>query len=234
MFRMLVTLARGAAAAADEDVADRTALLVLDQQIREAAAATERGRRALAFAVAHDESEARRLEATLVRIADLEERAVAALEGGREDLASEAAETIAMLETDRDAITEARADSAQKINNLKTTMAAAGRRLAELERGRRLARASDAVRALKRRGGLFGSGDASLEDAEATLRRVRERQGETDAVETAIAQLGSGTAGDTVASRLEAAGFGKPTRSTSSHVLDRLKQRAQAAPGAAD
>lgn len=231
MFKMLVTLARGAAAAADEQVADHAALMVLDQQIRDAAAAIERGRRALALAVAHDDGEGRRLEAVRTRIADLETRAVAALDGGREDLASEAAETIAMLEADRDAIAAARRDSAVKIANLKTTMAVAGRRLAELQRGRRLARAAEAVHAVKRRGGAFG--DASLGDAEATLRRLKERQGEAEAVEAAIARLDGGAGGDTVDGRLEAAGFGTPTRPTGSRVLDRLRARVAAAPPAA-
>ena len=42
------------------------------------------------FSVAQDEAEGKRLETTLQRIADLEERAVAALNGGAEELAAEA------------------------------------------------------------------------------------------------------------------------------------------------
>jgi phage shock protein A len=55
-----------------------------------------RGRRAskrtLALAIAGDQQEGRRLDATNARIADLELRATAALDGGREDLAREAAQ----------------------------------------------------------------------------------------------------------------------------------------------
>ena len=119
MFKTFFALARGAAAAAEEELTDRSALLILDQQIRDAATAVERGKRALGVAVAHDEAEGKRLEATLARIADLEERAVAALAGGREDLASEAAESIAMMEDDRDAVREARTTFAREIGNLK-------------------------------------------------------------------------------------------------------------------
>jgi len=71
MFKTIVTLMRGAAAAAEEQVADRSALLILDQQIRDAAAAIERSKRALAVAIAQDEAEGKRLETTLRRIADL-------------------------------------------------------------------------------------------------------------------------------------------------------------------
>ena len=102
MLKTVFTLIRGSVAAAEEELADRSALLVLDQQIRDSAAAIERGKRALALAIAQDEAEGKRLENTNARIADLEERAVAALAAGREDLAGEGAEAIAVLEADRD------------------------------------------------------------------------------------------------------------------------------------
>ena len=65
MFKTLTTLVRGAAAKAEEEFADRHALLILDQQIRDAAAAIERAKRALSIAIAQDEAEGKRLEATL-------------------------------------------------------------------------------------------------------------------------------------------------------------------------
>src|SRR6188508_3327031 len=109
MLKTIVTLFRGATFRAEEEFADRSALLILDQHIRDAAAGIERAKRALAVAIAQDEAEGRRLDSTLARIADLEERATAALAAGREELATEAAEAIAMMEADRDAIREARA-----------------------------------------------------------------------------------------------------------------------------
>src|SRR6201991_2594657 len=101
-------LLRGAAPAAEKDAIDRSALLILDQHIRDAAAGIERAKRALAVAIAQDEAEGKRLDTTLARIADLEERATAALAGGRDDLAAEAAEAFALMEADRDAIRQAR------------------------------------------------------------------------------------------------------------------------------
>jgi len=233
MFKTLFTLARGAAAAAEEEMHDRNALLILDQQIRDAASAVERGKRALAIAVAHDEAEGKRLEATLARIADLEERAVAALAGGREDLASEAAESIAMMEADHDAVRESRTTFAREISHLKRTTADAGRRLAELERGRRIAQAAEAVRRLKSRGPARLGGPTALADAEATLRRLRERQAEDAAIDASAESLDADVATDTIATRLESAGFGKRTRPTAADVLDRLHKRASAGSGAA-
>src|SRR6185295_6374777 len=103
MFKTVFTLFRGSVAVAEEELEDRTALLILDQQVRDAAAAVERSKRSLALAIAQDQQEGRKLDTTNARIADLEVRATAALDGGREDLAREAAQAIANMEADRDA-----------------------------------------------------------------------------------------------------------------------------------
>src|SRR5256885_2159962 len=129
MLKAIVTLVRGAAFRAEAEFADRSALLILDQQIRDSAAAIERAKRALAVAIAQDEAEGKRLDTTLSRIADLEERAVAALNGRREELAHEAAEAIAVMEADRDAIREARATFAREIAGLKATVRKSSQRL---------------------------------------------------------------------------------------------------------
>ena len=158
MLKTIFTLVRGATFRAEEEFADRSALLILDQQIRDAAAGIERAKRALAVAIAQDEAEGKRLETTLSRIADLEERAVAALNGGSEELAAEAAEAIAVMEADRDSIREARATFAREIAGLKATVRKSSQRLTELERGRRIASAAESVRRLKAGSGLAGPG----------------------------------------------------------------------------
>ena len=74
MFKTVLTLFRGSVAAAGEELEDRSALLILDQQMRDAAGAVERSKRTLALAIAGDQQEGRRLDATNARIADLEVR----------------------------------------------------------------------------------------------------------------------------------------------------------------
>src|SRR4029078_8209496 len=100
MFKTVLTLFRGSVAAAGGELEDRSALLILDQQMRDAGTAVDRSKRTLAIAIAQDQMEGRRLDATCARIADLELRATAALDGGREDLAREAAQQIGHLEAD--------------------------------------------------------------------------------------------------------------------------------------
>ena len=226
MLKTIFTLVRGASFRAEEELTDRSALLILDQQIRDAAAGIERAKRALAVAIAQDEAEGKRLETTLSRIADLEERAVAALNGGSDELAAEAAEAIAVMEADRDSIREARATFAREVAGLKATVRKSTHRLTELERGRRIASAAESVRRLKAGSGLAApAGAPALADAEATLRRLRERQFEDTAAANAFEALDTEPNPTSVADRLEAAGFGKRTRPTAASVLERLKQK---------
>jgi len=223
MFKTVLTLFRGSVAAAGEELEDRTALLILDQQMRDAAAAVERSKRSLALAIAQDQQEGRRLETTRARIADLEVRATAALDGGRDDLAREAAQAIANLEADRDAAMTARSLFAGEIARLKRHVASAEARITELDRGRRIARASEAVRTL-RRGGIEAARpyESTLPEAETTLRRLRERQMEAQAADEALLELDAASGPLAAAEKLAEQGFGPRLKPTADDVLARL------------
>ena len=226
MFKTVLTIFRGSIAAADEELQDRSALLVLDQQMRDAAAAVERSKRSLALAIAGDQQEGRRLEATNARIADLEVRATAALEGGREDLAREAAQAIANLEADRDAAMTARTLFASEISRLKRHVANAEARITELDRGRRLARASEAVRSLRRSGiEAVRPYESTLPEAEATLKRLRERQMEAQAADDALFEIDTASGPLATAEKLAEQGFGPRIKATADDVLARLKAK---------
>ncbi|SFG97972.1 PspA/IM30 family protein [Methylobacterium gossipiicola] len=223
MFDLFRTLARGAAAQAREDIIDRNALLILDQQIRETRAALERSRMALAAAEAGDRAEARRHAEVEARAADLEERAVAALAANRDSLAAEAADAIAELEAEAAAIRDARDRFARELARLRAVVADATRRQAELERGRRIAAAAESARRL----GVAAAPEdrATLREAEATLARLRARQAEAADIDAALAEPQPGA---DIAERLEREGFGKATRPTGAAILERLRGRAAA------
>ena len=220
MFKTIVTLCRGRQAEATEALADANALTLLDQHIRDASADLERARRALAIATAQDAGEAARAVDLRGKIADLEARALAALEGGAEDLADEATAAIAALENDLEGATTARENFARETGRLRAATADAEKRFLDLERGRRAARAGEAVRRLRSRG---ADNSSALRDAEATLKRLRERQSEDEAVNSAL----EAQAAPCIAEKLEAAGFGAATRFTARSVLERLKQKRQ-------
>jgi phage shock protein A len=227
MFKTLFLLIRGSAASAVEEIADRNALLILDQQMREAGAAIERAKRALALAIAQDGAEAKRLDAAIARIADLEVRVKAALEAGNEGIAREGAETIAALEADRDAAQAARTLFASEIARLRAIVTQAEQRLTTLDRGRRVARAAESVRTMRKTPIEEGRPhESTLSEAEATLQRLRERQAESMAADDALAQLDPATNPIGVAERMAAQGFGPRLKTTADDVLARLRASA--------
>jgi phage shock protein A len=227
MLKTLITLVRGRTALIAEEVADQDAFLILDQQMRDATGALDRAKKAFAVAIAQESQEGQRLDATHARIADLETRAVAAIEAGRTDLATEAAETIATLEAECDASVTARALFATEIAKLKGHILQQQMRFSQLERGRRIARAAEAVRVARR--GRIESAPifaGTLAEAETTLARLREHQVVADTAEAAFEALDTATGPIAVAEKLSAEGFGPRLRPNAADVLARLRERA--------
>jgi phage shock protein A len=230
MFKTLITLARGTSARAAEMLEDQNALLILDQQIRDAAAALDRARRALAIAAAQDASEEKRIAALQADIKDLETRATAALET-REDLAAEAAEAIAGLEVDLAAAQASHASFTRESARLRQLVRNGERRLADLERGRRTAQAADAVRRLRTKGvWTVGTNASALRDAETTLERLRRNQSEAEIADNVYDELDREGGANLTKEKLEKAGFGERTKPTAASVLERLKRARQSQP----
>ena len=227
MLKTLITLVRGRTSLIAEEIADQNALLILDQQMRDATGALDRAKKALAVAIAQENQEGQRPDATYSRISDLETRAVAVIDAGRDDLATEAAETIAALEAERDASLTARALFATETAKLKAHVLQQQMRLSQLERGRRIARAAEAVR-VTRRGRIEDASifAGTLAEAETTLARLREHQVEADIAEAAFEALDAATSPIAVAEKLSAEGFGPRLRPNAADVLARLKERA--------
>ncbi len=222
MFKTVVTLLRGQAAVAQEGLADRNALLLLDQQMRDAQASLNRAQHALAVALAEEAQEEKRTAAIADRIASLESRARAALAGARRDLATEAAETIAALEVERETGREARTLFAAEIARLRALISDAEQRLAALQQGRRVARVAEAVRVTRRRIEATGPAQCTLTEAEQTLARLRTRQSTVLTAEDTLDGITVATRPRAVEERLADAGFGPPTRPTAASVLARL------------
>jgi len=209
MLKTLITLVRGRTYAIAEEVADQNALLILDQQMRDATGALDTAKKALAVAIAQESQESQRLDGTRARIEDLETRAVAA------------------IEAERDASLTARALFAAEIAKLKSHVLQQQMRFSQLDRGRRIARAAEAVR-VARRGRIEGAPifAGTLVEAEATLARLREHQVEAEAAEAAFDVLDAATGPIAVAEKLSAEGFGPRLRPNAAGVLARLRERA--------
>lgn len=228
MFNVILTLIRGRAHDAEQAFIDRNAVPLLAQQIREAAAGIQSARRGVAVAVAQNEQESGRYASIVDRIADLEIRAVAALQKGSEDLAREAAEAIAQLEAERDASEKAQAQFNATIGKLKATVRAAEARLQELQRGERLARATEQTQKLTAACD-DNSGLATLDEAEETLARLRAYQDRCEIVSSTMKAMDAASRQANVIEKLANAGFGAPIGPSADDVLARLRNRVNSA-----
>ena len=232
MFKQIVTIFRGRAAEAGEAVIDANAMTILNQQIRDCVAAIESTKRTLALAIAQERQEQARLEKIAARIEGLEARAAQALDAGNEDLAMEAAEAIASMENEHTDASEALARHARETERLRGVVKQAQSRLTELERGRRTAKKNAAVLKLRDvQCGTDASFHSTLREAEATLSRLKERQGDLDAAAQALDELEAENSPDTVEDKLARAGFGPPTSTQANDVLERLKASRASAGG---
>ncbi|MBB3133882.1 phage shock protein A [Rhizobium pisi] len=223
MFKLISILLRGRAHDAEQAFADRNAVPLLAQQIRDAAQSIQSARRSVAVAIAQNEQEKVQHGAIVTRIADLETRATAALAKGNEGLAREAAEAIAFLEAERDASEKAQAQFTQAIDKLKGIVRASEARLQELQRGERLARATEEAQKLDV--AVAGPGFATLDDAEETLARLRLRQSQNELTAAALKDMEGAIRPAGIIEKLANAGFGAPLRSSADDVLARLKSR---------
>lgn len=224
MYKQVWTLFRGYTHSATESFTDRHVLLILQQQMRDSAQAVASARKAVALAMAQNKQEAEQYERLLKSIADLEERAIAAIEQGKADLAREAAETIAQLEAERDASKQAQDQFAAEIDRLRANVRQAEYRLKDLQRGQRLANATDKAHRLREQ--VPASGLSSLSEAEASLERLRQRQREIDLTAEAMSELDLNDSPARVREKLAEAGCGKPIKSSADDVLERLSKRA--------
>jgi phage shock protein A len=231
MLRILTTLMRGAAAEAEEAVFDANAIRILEQQLRDAAAALEHSKRELACAMAHRASEARAVEALDTRIAELETSAAAALAGNREDLAQEAATIIAANEDERAERRAAIERFDVDIARLRQLADDGRRRLTDLRRGLEMARAQEALRRAGANGRrALATGTGALRDAEATLQRIREQHMKCDDVAAAQEELERAGTQKDLDQRLAEAGFGPGLKTKPSDVMARLRRRNEQSP----
>ncbi len=190
----------------------------LDRSIAAARDAHLSARRALAVAMAEEAREADRCASLKAKVIDLEARAVAALRAGREDLAAQAAEAIAAIATDIGASERASQRFAAEVSLARREVDAQRRRLAELDRGHRLARIGHALAATAH---TSGSGVDSFTDAEAALAQVVAKNQDARFVRAEMAPPA-----ELLIERMSDAGFGEPVHVRASDVMARLRATA--------
>lgn len=199
-----------------------TPLSHLNRSIQAAGASHFAARRALAVAIAEEERETRRRAMLADKISDLERRAVEALRAGRDDLAATAAEAIAAMETEVQSATQASFRFAAEVALARREVDAQRRRLADLDRGRRLARVGAALNSAAP-GSRSGSSSGldSFAEAEAALSRIEADNHDAKAIRDELAPPSA-----RLIEQMSDLGFGAATHVRPSDVLSRLRAMA--------
>jgi phage shock protein A len=223
MFKQFITLFKGHAVTGAEQILDANALIVLRQQIRESAESVQSARKTLALAVAQNQAEADHSARLAKQQADLETRAIAAMEQNKMELASEAATMISSLESDHAASLAAQQRFASEIARQKSVVRQAESRVQELERGLRLAQVTDKTQRLT--SGMPNHGLSNLKDAESTLARLKSRQLETDRTQAALTEMDLELSPEALAARMAEAACGPALKISADDVLKRLSAR---------
>lgn len=224
MFSTLVTILRGRSERARENLETANAAIIIEQKIREAQAGHDRAKRSLASLILRERNEARMLAGLQSRVDDLEARAREALDAGMEDLAGEAAQSIADLESEQKARQTSLTRTQQSVQRLRLLVEKCDRRLVELRQGLITAKAMEAERVTSSelRGDIAGV--AAIVEGEQVLDRLL---GSADSVEEmdVLDEINAELRGEDVVERLAAEGFGAPVKTHASDVLARLRSK---------
>jgi len=223
MFKTLATLINGANARNEDRVRDAFAIELIDQKIREADASLKAAKATLASLIQRQRSEDQQRQSLQNRIGDLTTRAQEALTADRDDLAQQAAESIATMENELAVRTETLRRLDQKVLRLRTSIEAGHRRIIDLKQGAIQARAVRREQSIQMRM-QTNTGSSATEEAEELISRVL---GQDDPFEQAeiLGQINRDLNNTGLTDRMADAGFGAPTRATADDVLSRLKTK---------
>ena len=222
MIATMRTLFIGASARAEEQLRDHYSIELIEQKIREADANLKAAKLGLASLIQRERSEARQIESIAARITELTGRAKAAMAGGRDDMAAQAAQAIADMENQLTRRRETVARLEARILQLRQSVETANRRIIDLKQGAVSARAVRREQGIQKRLRRHLGGETAMDEADALIGRVL---GQDDPFEQGeiLNQIDRELDHRDIGDRMSDAGFGPKDRSTAADVLERLK-----------
>ena len=219
------TAIRGGVSETGEAIVDHQALRILDQEIRDADAELAKSKDALAGIIAKRKLADRKVKGLNENIAEYEDYAMKALEKGDETLATEIAEKIANIETERDSEQALATSFADSEAQLRKSVAQAEGNLKRLKQQVDTVKATESVQKAQAAVAARHSGaNSSMRNAVDSLERLKAKQEERSARFEAAQELAETAEDSSLEDKLKAAGI-KPTNAKGSDVLERLKAK---------
>lgn len=219
----LLTALRGGVQDAGERLADGQALVILEQEMREANAELQRAKDSLAEVMAQQKVAGQRAAEVSEKIAEYEGYAMQALDKGEEALAAEVAAKIAALEADRAGHLQVAGEYGRAVQGLQYSVGEMEGHL------RRIRQQADTVKATERVqkaqeavAERFGGSQSRLYSAMESLSRIKEKQMEQAMRMEAGAELAQMGGDAQLDEKLRAAGIGRRNPDAEA-VLERLR-----------
>ena len=222
MLATLRVLFDGQRARTEDRLKDTYAVELIEQRIREAEANLSAAKLTLASLIQRKRSEQRLADTLDKRIATLEDRAREALKADREDMAREAAQSIADMENERCLRQETIERLTSRIGQLQGSVETAHRRIIDLKQGAITARAVRREQTIQSRLNRSIAGSSAADEAEALIKRVVDQDDPFEQSEI-LRGIDRQLSGQDADEKLAEAGFGDPNKVTANAVLDRLK-----------
>lgn len=222
MWKQLVTLVRGTAHEAGQSVVDAKALTILDQQMRDAAAAQAKARDDLATLTARRRMVEKDVEALASQRDKYEASARAAIARGDMDLARQVAERLSTIEQDGSAKLPQVEEMRAAEDRMRAIIQSSDSKIEGLRREVDVVRANDSVqRAQAAIASNAGGTISKLGSAAESLQRMKERQAIQGEKFRASAELEDQRTGADLDAKLQAAGL-LPGASSADDILARL------------
>ncbi|MDI2592254.1 PspA/IM30 family protein [Pseudomonas sp. N3-W] len=221
----LFTALRGGANEVGEAIVDQQALRILDQEIRDADSALANARRELVTIMAKHKLSADRVAEYHAKIQDLESKALAAIQAGREDLALEVAEAISTLTNDLTAEETQSNEFGAYADKMRKDINKAESRIKSLRQQVDMAKARESVQKAQVSASIASGGaNGKLETAVGTLNRLQAKQQQRAAELEASDEIADASSGNDLDRKLRDAGI-TPNQGSANAILERLKKQ---------
>jgi phage shock protein A len=229
VLRNLFTALRGGASEVGEAVIDANAVRILEQEIRDAETAIGKAKQSLTRMKGTEIRLKREISVLDTDIADYEQKALAALNGGEEALATQVAERIAELESERSENGSEQASLEAEINRIHAMIKARERTIQknkrELDKVRTVRELQRATESVSTNFAATGSSEHRVAKA---LERVKSKQQNWQDRMQAGDWMTEKDSGDDLDAKLRAKGIGGSGTPAASDVLARLKSKSAA------
>jgi len=226
ILRDMFSAFKGGVSEAGEAVVDSQAIRIFEQNIREADAAIKEASRSLTILKGKEIQLKRKLDETSEDIGDWEAKAIAALDSGREDLATKAAERIAEITTEHDSLKDEHDALRKEVLELNTLIQQRKRTLEKTRNELERVKTTDQIqKATSKISSNFAATNSKTNRVQESLDRIRKKQQAHKDNMKAGEWMEEKNETDSLDKEFSEAGIGGDASPAADDILARLKKK---------